>query len=100
MGPMGPIHPTHTHMHAPAQAPAQRAHTHIQRGATWNLSGPSGPSPATAENHSNFVMGPIFGPDRDHRAQGAESDETAESMDATAPLDDGNGDLWVSGGDA
>lgn len=109
MGPMGPMYPPRTHTHAPAQAPALRAHAHPL--PTSDLSGPSGPSPVTAENHSAFVMGPIFGPDRAHRAQGVGASETTENTNTARHIDDddapavddltdGNGALWTTGGDA
>ena len=95
MSPMSPIHPSHTHMHAPAQAHAPALRTHTQGAPTWNRSGSSGSSDLSARNESRFSMSPIESANRAHRAQAAESDETAESMDAAAPLDDGNGHLWA-----
>lgn len=90
MGPMGPIHTHSTHMRAPAltRTPAHPVPTSDQ-------SGPSGPSGVSAQNESHISMGPIENANRAHRAHAAESDETAESMDAAAPLDDGNGHLWA-----
>ena len=94
MGPMGPIHPTHTHLHAPAQAPAPALHAHMQGAPTWNLSGPSGPSPVTALNDEGFSMGPIHGPDRAHWAQGSRAVDSLETAPSADSLDDGNGALW------
>lgn len=100
LSPMSPIHPPRTHTHAPAQAPALRAHAHP--GPTWNRSGSSGSCDLNARNERDFSLSPIESANRAHRAQGVGETETSESMDgATADdLDDGNGALWTTEGDA